>query len=389
MSPKPPRRPPAKGPRPPAKGPQKGKSFRESPENRDSRVGYKGGDSRSEPTSRGRSGAPASPRDFRGKQPGNKGLDASEGPARRAAAGRGPARPPAQGRDRDMDRDRPYERARPAERERPREGAFSPNRGQGAAGRGRDRDRDDGPRPRSGDGWIYGHHAVAAALANPIRQIQQLILTRDAEETLGAAGIALRIAPEIRASAEISALLPDGAAHQGFALRAAPLPGIGIAEVLSRLKDGAPALVVVLDQVTDPRNVGAILRSAAAFGAAAVILPERHGADTTAAMAKTASGALETVALVRVTNISRTLEALKAGGFWCVGLDAHAPEVLASVDLTGRVALVMGSEGSGLRRLVRDTCDLHARLPIGEGMESLNVSAAAAIAMYEVARRRA
>jgi 23S rRNA (guanosine2251-2'-O)-methyltransferase len=229
---------------------------------------------------------------------------------------------------------------------------------------------------------------VAAALANPARRIERLVLTRDAEDALGQAGIGPRLAPEIRSAQEISALLPEGATHQGFALRTAPLPGVGVTDVLDALPEGAPALVVVLDQVTDPRNVGAILRSAAAFGAAAVILPERHGADTTAALAKAASGALETVALVRVTNVSRTLEALKAAGFWCIGLDAHASGVLASVDLSGRIALVLGSEGSGLRRLVSDTCDIRARLPIGPGMESLNVSAAAAIALYEVARRR-
>ena len=147
--------------------------------------------------------------------------------------------------------------------------------------------------------------------------------------------------------------------------------------------------MVVLDQVTDPRNVGAILRSAAAFGAAAVVLPERHGAETTAALARTASGALETVALARVTNVARALETLKGAGFWCVALAADAPTALAELDLGGRVSLVLGSEGAGLRRLVAETCDLHARLPIsGDEVESLNVSVAAAIAMYEVARRR-
>jgi 23S rRNA (guanosine2251-2'-O)-methyltransferase len=256
------------------------------------------------------------------------------------------------------------------------------------APRRRHRDLGAGARPRSGEGWIYGHHAVAAALANPDRRIERLLLTRDAGETLARAGIGLRVAAEIRSAQEISTVLPEGAAHQGFALRAAPLPERALADVLAALPEGAPALAVVLDQVTDPRNVGAILRSAAAFGAAAVIQPERHGADITAALAKAASGALETVALVRVTNVSRTLDALKAAGFWCIGLDARAPEVLASVDLSGRIALVLGSEGSGLRRLVADTCDIRARLPIGPGMESLNVSAAAAIALYEVARRR-
>lgn len=243
-------------------------------------------------------------------------------------------------------------------------------------------------RPRGGDGWIYGHHAVQAALANPKRRCERLVVTTEAAETLANARVGEVIRPEIRAAHEISALLPEGAVHQGFALKARPLPERNIEEILAPLGEGQPALVVVLDQVTDPRNVGAILRSAAAFGALAVILPERHGADITAALAKAASGALETVALVRVTNVSRALEALKAGGFWCVGLDARAKQALAEVDLSGRVALVLGSEGAGLRRLVSDTCDLHARLPIGGDMESLNVSAAAAIAMYEVARRR-
>ncbi len=243
-------------------------------------------------------------------------------------------------------------------------------------------------RARRGEDWIYGRHAVTAALANPARSLERLVLTRDGEEALAEAGIQPRIRPEIRSNQEISALLPEGAVHQGFALKAAPLADKHIETVIAELAEGAPATVVVLDQVTDPRNVGAILRSAAAFGAAAVILPERHGADTTAALAKAASGALESVALVRVTNIARALETLKNAGFWTVGLAARAGETLASVDLTGRIGLVLGAEGSGLRRLVAETCDIRARLPISDAMESLNVAAAAACALYEVARRR-
>lgn len=245
-----------------------------------------------------------------------------------------------------------------------------------------------GRRPRAGENWIYGHHAVIAVLANPARRIERLVVTREAGEIIAKAGLARRVPTEIASGLDIAALLPEGAVHQGFAVRAAPLPERHIEDLLAALPEGASALVVVLDQVTDPRNVGAILRSAAAFGAIAVIQPERHGADVTAALAKAASGALETVALLRVTNIARTLETLKGAGFWCVGLDARAPQALAEVDLTGRIALVLGSEGAGLRRLVADTCDLRARLPIGPGMESLNVAAAAAIALYEAARRR-
>lgn len=215
------------------------------------------------------------------------------------------------------------------------------------------------------------------------------MLSREAEETLAQAGITPGISPEIRALQEITALLPEGAVHQGFALMAAPLIEPHLEDVIAALPAGDSGLVIVLDQVTDPRNVGAILRSAAAFGASAVILPERRGAETTAALAKTASGALESVPLVRVTNISRALDTLKAGGFWCVGLDAHATQSLAKTDLSGRVALVLGAEGSGLRRLVAEHCDIRACLPIGPLIDSLNVSAAAAIALYEVARRRA
>ena len=243
-------------------------------------------------------------------------------------------------------------------------------------------------RARRGEDWIYGRHAVTAALANPARSLERLVLTRDSEGALAEAGIQPRIRPEIRTNHEISALLPEGAVHQGYALKAAQLAEKHIETVLAELAEGAPATVIVLDQVTDPRNVGAILRSAAAFGATAVILPERHGADTTAALAKAASGALESIALVRVTNVARTLETLKNAGFWTVGLAARATETLASVDLTGRIALVLGAEGSGLRRLVAETCDIRARLPISDAMESLNVSAAAAAALYEVARRR-
>ena len=269
-----------------------------------------------------------------------------------------------------------------------RHGAGRPDRPP-AAGRGPG-DRQGGrrrARRAGGDpGWIYGRHAVAAALANPARRLYRLLLTPEAEAAL--APLPASIAAEIVAGAEIAARLPQGTAHQGCALLADPLPPVALEDALAALAGAERAVVVVLDQVTDPGNAGAILRSAAAFGAAAVVLPERRGAEATAALAKAASGALETVALVRVVNIARALATLKSAGFWCVGLDAHGGAPLAEVDLSGRIALVLGAEGSGLRRLVADTCDIRARLPIAHAVESLNVAAAAAIALYETARRR-
>lgn len=362
MPPKPPRRPTGKPPR-------KGRRF-----------GHEGGD---EPRQRGNfkpgQGANRPRRGPASGQSEDRQRQENQGFRRDEAGPRDDGRAPPRAAPGPRDKDRP--RHRPEE-DRPDFG----RRGRGAS---RGRPQDGGPRSRAGEGWIYGHHAVAAALVNPARRLERLVVTTEASEALVRDGIGGRISPEIRTSHEISALLPEGAVHQGFALKAAALPDRHIEDIFAGLAEGAPALVVVLDQVTDPRNVGAILRSAAAFAAAAVILPERHGADTTAALAKAASGALETVALVRVTNISRTLDALKAAGFWCVGLDAHAEQPLAAIDLSGRIALVLGSEGAGLRRLVADTCDLRAKLPISGAIDSLNVSAAAAIAMYEVARRRA
>lgn len=254
----------------------------------------------------------------------------------------------------------------------------------------------DGRRPPSAPagGWLYGLHPVAAALANPDRRCRRLLVTEAGlaaiTPTLDAARAqGCRVPEPSRVERpDIDRLLPPGAVHQGMALDAAPLPEQDIADIVADPALGASAVVVVLDQVTDPHNVGAILRSASAFGAVAVVVTERHAPEVTGVLAKSASGALEAVPLVRVTNLARALGELQQAGFWCVGLDEGGERTLAQVDLTGRAALVLGAEGAGLRRLTRERCDEVVRLPTGGPVASLNVSNAAAVALYEVARLR-
>lgn len=250
------------------------------------------------------------------------------------------------------------------------------------------------PRPRAGRQtvWLFGTHAVLAALANPRRRCRRLLVTREAWKTLEPRLGPLAAArpelpkPEIAGRDSIAARLVPGAVHQGLALEAEPLPEPNMAEVLRAAAGAERAHLVVLDRVTDPHNAGAILRSAAAFGALAVIVTERYAPGETGTLAKSASGALEIVPLVRVKNLVRALIQFKEAGFWCVGLDAHAEHPLAGADLPDRVVLVLGAEDRGLRRLTRETCDLLLRLPASEAVESLNVSVAAGVALYELAR---
>jgi 23S rRNA (guanosine2251-2'-O)-methyltransferase len=241
------------------------------------------------------------------------------------------------------------------------------------------------PAAPKGTLWIYGLHAVAAALANPNRRLRRLLLTEEAEATL-----ATRLpppwplAPERGERARMDQMLGRDVVHQGIALLADPLAPPLLAQVMER-----PGPLLVLDQVTDPRNIGAILRSAAAFGAAGVIAQDRNAPEETGAMAKAASGALEVVPLIRAVNLARTLVALKAAGCWVVGLDAAGGRLDGPALVARRVALVLGAEDAGLRRLTRETCDELAGLAMPGGMESLNVSAAASVALYELTRRPA
>ncbi len=232
----------------------------------------------------------------------------------------------------------------------------------------------------TGRGWIYGRHAVQAAVENPARMCQRLLVV---------AGSALSNHPlaEVVTGEAIQAVLPANAVHQGVALLAEPLPVVGL-EALFEPSIADDLRIVVLDQVTDPQNVGAVLRCCAAFGAAALIVQEKHAPGVTGAMAKAASGALEQVPLIRETNLSRALQRLGAAGCWRVGLDGEADRTIKDVRPTGPLVVVLGAEGTGLRRLTREMCDELARIPISEGIESLNVATAAAIALYALAADR-
>jgi len=240
--------------------------------------------------------------------------------------------------------------------------------------------------------WLWGVHPVLSALANPERRCHRLLITAEALDTHGAeiARLAkLRTIPQPESAGrnDIDVLLPNGAVHQGIALSVEPLPMLDVSDLIDAAEGKQDAVIMILDQVTDPHNVGAVLRSATAFGALGLMVPDRHAPEETGTLAKSASGALERLPLVRVTNLVRALEDLKKANFWIAGLAGEATQTLAQAKLSGRVALVLGSEGEGLRRLTREHCDHLVKLPQTDLVESLNVSNAAAVALYELIRR--
>ncbi|MEQ3625078.1 MAG: 23S rRNA (guanosine(2251)-2'-O)-methyltransferase RlmB [Celeribacter sp.] len=231
--------------------------------------------------------------------------------------------------------------------------------------------------------WLFGLHAVRDALMNPRRERLRLVLTRNAADKLGDAVAASGMEPEISDPRKFSAPLDPGSVHQGAALEVKPLDW-GPLEELCEPGLGAPRLVL-LDRVTDPHNVGAILRSAEVFGARAVIAPHRHSAPETGALAKTASGALERQPYLRVKNLADTMERLKKLGYTFYGLDGEAETPLGQAaapvaDLP--LGLVLGAEGPGLRERTKETCDKLVRIEFAAGFGSLNVSNAAAVALY-------
>jgi 23S rRNA (guanosine2251-2'-O)-methyltransferase len=228
---------------------------------------------------------------------------------------------------------------------------------------------------------LYGWHPVTAALQNPARRARKLLATENAARRLADENIPTSPPPEIVRPDAIAARLAPDAVHQGLYLEADPLPAPPIEELAT---DG---LVLVLDQITDPHNVGAIFRSAAAFAVTAIVTTARHSPEATGVLAKAASGALEHVPFVMVQNLARGLAALKERGFLVIGLDSGGDDDLAGLPLRRPLALVLGAEGKGLRQLTKETCDHVARLDLPGAIQSLNVSNAAAVALYVAASR--
>ena len=277
--------------------------------------------------------------------------------------------------------------ARPFDKGAPKSGGWNPNPPARAA--------DSAPRPARGgkadaDNFVWGRHPVLAALANPARKgMGRLLATPDRAAELERDRAAHGHRIEIIEAQALDRMLPAGAVHQGLAFKVQPLEGVALEDIA----DPAPApgeggVIVMLDQLTDPQNVGAIFRSALAFGARGIVVQDRHSPALAGALAKASAGATERLPCARVTNLSRALESLADLGWRAVGLDGAA-ELTLEQALDGRpTVLVMGSEGDGVRRLVAEHCDVMARIPMPGGFESLNVSNAAAVALYESTRTR-
>jgi len=224
---------------------------------------------------------------------------------------------------------------------------------------------------------LWGKHAVAAALDNPQRRVLRAWATREAAASLQ---FPKDVAVTFAEAADLARLVPHDAPHQGVVVEVEPLDDIWLDGVLGEQREAA--VLLVLDQVTDPHNVGAILRSAAAFGAIGVVTQDRHSPPESGVVAKAASGAMERVPWIRVVNLARALEEIGNAGFWRIGLTGDAETELKEALGPKRVALVLGAEGPGLRPNTREHCDALARLPISDTVESLNVSNAAAVALY-------
>ena len=236
----------------------------------------------------------------------------------------------------------------------------------------------------SKDILIYGRHPIELALQNKRRRILEIYATREGGSALKIpSGIPVKYVDK----KGLDSLVGRDALHQGVVAKCAPLVQPSIEELLKSVEKAESTVIMILDQITDPHNIGAILRSSVAFDAAAVIVPEAGVPEETGTLAKSASGALELIPFIRVPNLSRLMGKLKQDGFWCIGLDGYAQQSITTIKLPKKCAFVMGSEGSGMRRLTKEICDYNAKLPMNPAIESLNVSNAAALTLYEFRRQ--
>jgi len=286
-----------------------------------------------------------------------------------------------QGKNQGKNKGGPFRHARDGGRDRPQDSKFAPRFG-GKSGPKHER-RPAPHRSGGSDGPVilFGWHSVTSALSNPARKVRKLVVTENAARRLTEEGFKLPSAHEIVRPDEIARRLTPDSVHNGLLVEADPLDAPDIEDL------DANGVVLVLDQITDPHNVGAILRSAAAFGVKALITTARHSPEATGVLAKSASGALEFVPMVTVQNLARGIAALKERGFLTIGLDSEATEDLNDVPISAPLAIVLGAEGKGLRQLTRETCDHLARLDLPGAIKSLNVSNAAALSLYVATAR--
>lgn len=236
--------------------------------------------------------------------------------------------------------------------------------------------------------YLYGRHAVLTALENPRRHLARLLLSKSFKnpEEIQKAHPHLKI--DFISQDDLSHKFGKDAVHQGIALETEPLATPPLEDIIAHNQDSESSLIILLDQVTDPHNVGAITRSAAAFGAHGIVMPKHQSAPLDSAiLAKTACGGVEHIPLLVVTNFARSMEQLKKGGYWCIGLDERGEHFIDKAPLKGKIALILGAEGKGLRRLTQSNCDLLTKIPTNPAFPTLNVSNAAALSFYEYNRQ--
>lgn len=229
---------------------------------------------------------------------------------------------------------------------------------------------------------LYGKHVVLSALNNPNRKISKILCTKENADLIRKASP--QAAFTIVDRKEIDKILPHDAVHQGLAAYSSELPSASLEDIITQADELEKCHILILDQVTDPQNIGAIIRSCVAFNTLALILQDKNSPSETGAMVKASAGTIEHLPICRVTNLSRAIEQLKKAGFWVIGMDGYATTTVDKMNKSGKTAIIMGSEGKGMRRLIEESCDSTIKLPMNEKVESLNVSTAATIVLYEI-----